>query len=204
MPMRKLASWLLSICLVVIALLVPKWAMADSVPLTLFEGFVTRVGTTVEPQWRLWNLGTLGGGVSVDFLDVTLTFDFVGGSQTYSWSDVSPATFVETAPFDPSLVLTGLAVQYTLSQQVFPLDAYTTFTANSLQNTASTNTFPPPLDLFVQGTAVTVVPELDSALLVGTGVMAFLAARHKKVTIKLTSWLSVGEGRPERSFFTLR
>jgi len=162
-------------------LLVPKQAIADSIPYTLFEGFVTRVGTPAEPQWRLVNLGTAGGGPPVDFLNVTLTFDFVGGSLTYSWSDISPATFVETAPFDPSLVLTSLTVQYTLSQQVLQLSKYTTFTANSLQNTASTNTFPPPLDLFVQGTAVTVTPEPGSALLLGTGGIALFAAVRKRL-----------------------
>lgn len=182
MRIRRLSSWLAGICLLVVALVAPKWAIADSVPVTLFEGFVTRVGTTAEPQWRLWNLGTVGGGVGVDFLDVTLTFEFVGGSQTYFWSDVSPATFVETAPFDPSLVLTTLAVQYTLSQQVFQLNTYTTFTANSLQNSASTNTFPPPLDLLVQGTAATIVPEPNTALTVGTGLMALFAAKRKKLS----------------------
>ncbi len=181
MRRSRFASWIVGTCILSSTLLVPKQATADSIPYTLFEGFVTKVGTTAEPQWRLWNLGVAGGGPAVDFLNVTLTFNFIGGSLIYTWSNISPATFVETPPFDPSFVLTGLSVQYTLGQQVLQLSQYTTFTANSLQNSASTNAFPPPLGLFVQGTAVTVTPEPGTALLLGTGGIALFAVIRKRL-----------------------
>ena len=89
---------------------IPHQAMADSVPFTLGVGFVTKVE---GPDWRVVNVAPF------DLKDVTVTFDFVGGSQTYILGDILAGKYVETPPFDSSLVFTSLSVQFTLPQQLF-------------------------------------------------------------------------------------
>jgi hypothetical protein len=52
-----------------------------------------------------------GGGVGASYSvldDVTVTFGYVGGSQTFLLGDILNGTYKETPPIDASLVLTGL------------------------------------------------------------------------------------------------
>jgi hypothetical protein len=122
MRRKKLVLPLLALCLFGTMLSIPERVMADSIPYTAFVGFVTKVE---GPESRVVNFS---GG---DLKDVTLTFDYVGGSQTYFWNDIS-TQYVQTAPFDPALVLTRLTIQFTLTQQTIQLGPHDIFTANSL------------------------------------------------------------------------
>jgi hypothetical protein len=126
---------------------------------------------------------------SNDLLDVSLQFDYEGGSSTYHW-DLIGANFVETPPFDVALVkkLTSLEIDATLARTVFdpvfPFQGSPTFVADSSHVSVSQTSFPPPLDFFATGTFIpappTPVPEPTSLVLVGTGIAGVLYRSRRR------------------------
>ena len=167
----KLFQALFLIC-AVIAL--PEYARADSIPAELFVATVTKVGTPTQPQWRI----EVNNFPGYELTNVSLTFTFVGGSITYSFSDILAGKFVDTTSFDPSAQFVSLTLQYTWPNQTLKIGPFDTFTANSLVNSASENAFPPPLAVYLSGTDTHVVPEPGSFILLGTGMVSLLSLRR--------------------------
>lgn len=164
---RQVTCWIFAVCAV---LSVPQRMMADSVPFTLYVGLLTQNKGPDGTVLRVLS-GFVSSGGGQFFLgnleDVTLTVNYVGGSQTFSLGEILNGTYKETPLFSSSLDVTSVSIQFSLEQLAFKTAKFSTFTANSLVNIASTSTF--PIFLTVQGTLVTEVPEPATLLLLGTG-----------------------------------
>jgi hypothetical protein len=180
---------------VVLTAVAASRATADEV----FWGFVTCIPTASAggctgtssgtASWRVWNL--MGGldspfPGSNDFNDVTLDFQYAGGALNWHWDVISPDQFVETNPFDISLLnrFSTLRLDTTLSRTVFdPLFTnfpFTKFIADSPFVSVTGTSFPPPLDILVQGQfAQNPVPEPATLMLFGLGLAGITASWRK-------------------------
>jgi len=181
----------------------------------IFLGFVTCIPTidigasgcpaisSGTASWRVWNL--MNGFDSPfpgsnDLNDVTLDFQSAGGALRSHWDVILPGQFVETSPFDISLLnqFMTLRLDATLSRTVFdPLFTdvpFTKFIADSAFVSVTGTSFPPPLDIFVQGQfAQSPVPEPATLTLLGLGLFGIRASWRAGRRFRVLS-----EPRPER------
>ena len=149
--------------------------------------------TSGQVWWRVWNRfdPAVGGDLanpfpgSNDLHDVRLDFDFAGGTRSWFWDVITPeGRFAETEPFDVSLIhgFIALRITATLTRTVFdPLwvsNEYLSFIADTPFLSASTNSFPPPLDLTAEGRFVlSPVPEPATLSLLVIGIAGIRGAR---------------------------
>jgi hypothetical protein len=130
---------------------------------------------------------------SNDLLDVRLEADFAEGTRSWSWdvvgSGAPPDLFVETEPFDASLVrgLVALRVTATLPRTVFdPLYAdneFLSFIADTPFVSASAGPVHGPLDVYAQGRfeiETPVIPEPTTLALVGGGLALLARSRRRR------------------------
>jgi hypothetical protein len=146
--------------------------------------------------WRVLNFMTLSSvdtpfPGSNDIHDVTLEFEYHGGSLEWHWDVIAPANglgqFVETDPFDASLLtsLVSLRLQATLTRTVFdpvfPGNKYLKFVAESPLISGSATSFPPPMMVFAQGEFVAnPVPEPGTMALLASALAGLAASARRR------------------------
>ena len=182
------------------ALALARTASAD----TLGIGFITCIAPSSCPEatgpvyWRILNglseFANPDGG-SEDLLDVTLDFQFEGGSLSWHWDRVpawDTGVLTETDPFAASLVsrLTLLRFEASLPRTLFsplyPFDDRVSFIASTNRVTASATTFPPPINFFAEGQyEIAPVPDPATLTLVATGLSGLIYRRRRVRTARL-------------------
>jgi PEP-CTERM motif len=179
------------------------WSVGVAAPSSADQlgiGFITCIGepsclgAAGQVSWRIFNglhLYATPQGASEDLLDVTLDFQFEGGSLSWHWDRVppliAPGDATESDPFDASLVgkLTLLRFEATLPRTefdpVYAFDPRVSFFAETNRISASTTSFPPPLNFFAEGEfQITPVPEPATLTVVGVGLAGFAGYQRRR------------------------
>lgn len=180
----------------------PAIARADSLGVG-FVTCITPVGSlnctqvgSAPVYWRVINTMSLTSIASPfeganTLHDVVLEFEYVGGSRRWTWDVIEPVGlpgtgFGETDPFDATLVsnLISLRISATLARTVFdPVfvgDDRISFVAESPFVSATTTSFPPPLNLWAEGQFETApVPEPGTVTFVLLGLCGIGSLRRR-------------------------